>query len=232
MKSRIAVFLMLLTLLAAPTLTSAQTDRTDLPLAKKFALLNQAGVRLGVWAHQGSDPPEVDTINNDFKTRFSSENFYFELFYGHRLSSILMLEGSLGIVNRGSVSFRVANRDNVGNVTVYSVLAQAKIYPFGSAGWRLQPYVTGGGGLYYGRRSVQFTTSYYYYPGLDDETATNFNYTIGGGVDYPLASQVGLDFNIKYAPANFGSPLMTVKDYSALAFSIGVKYLYSRSKNK
>lgn len=214
--------------------TAAQGAEPDTTLVESgFFNTHQVGIRLGGWANLGDSPPARDTAEI-FETNFHDASFFFEGYYAHRFTRALMGEFSVGIVNRGSVTFRVEDRTNVGNVILYSVLLQAKVYPLASTGWAVQPYVTGGGGLFYGRRSVQFSSSidYYYYPGLDEESATDFNYAFGGGFDWPVASQIGLDFNVKYLPIEFGDPLMTVKDYGALAISVGVKYLYSGSSKE
>jgi hypothetical protein len=221
-----AVFVCLIGLLTAASVRAAEEAGPE----DTFRYKHQLGVRLGTWINQGDSPPEADTAGI-FKTGISDANFYFEGFYAHRLHPLLMGEFSLGIVNRGTVTFRVSDRENIGNLLLYSILLNVKFYPFGGLDWRVQPYLTGGGGLYYGRRSVQFSSSdaIYYYPGLDEQSATDWNYSVGGGFDYPIADQVGLEFNAKYMPIKFGNPLMTVDDYGALAFSVGVKYLYENS---
>ncbi len=220
----------------APAVASQGAEPDSAAAERGFFNTHQVGIRLGGWANLGDMPPERDTADAEeiFETNFHDASFYFEGYYAHRFTRALMGEFSVGIVNRGSVTFRVEDRDNVGNVILYTVLLQAKLYPLASTGWTVQPYVTGGGGLFYGRRSVQFTSStdYYYYPELDEESATDFNYAVGGGFDWPIASQIGLDFNIKYLPIEFGDPLMTIEDYGALAISIGVKYLYSGSSKE
>lgn len=203
---------------------AAEPGETSLDSFKRS---HQIGVRLGGWANLGDNPPVRDTADL-FETSFHDASFLFEGFYAHRFTPALMGEFSLGIVNRGSVSFRIGDRENVGNVLLYSVLLQGKLYPLASTSWGIQPYVTGGGGIFYGRRTVQFSSSidYFYYPGLDEESATDFNFAVGGGFDWPIATQIGLDFNVKYLPISFGEPLMTVEDYGALAISLGIKYFH------
>lgn len=188
------------------------------------------GARLGLWSNQGEAPPEIGT-DQIFETNFNDQNFYFEISGARRIIPMTMLEMSLGIVNRGSVTFREEGRDNVGNVLVYAVLLQARFYPLAGSAWGLQPYVTAGGGLYYGRRSVQFTTDYYY-SGLDEETGSDFSYTLGGGIDYPLAPAISLELNMKYMNIGFDDGLMTINNYDALAISIGAKYLYAPSRKE
>jgi outer membrane protein W len=201
--------------------------------ADKYGLFNrshQVGIRLGVWANQGGSPPSKETVYN-FETNFHNANFYFEGYYAYRLYPQVMLEFSVGIVNRGSVTFIEGNGTNVGNVLVHPILLQLKFYPLSSLTLKVQPYLVGGGGLYYGHRSVQFTTSSeVYYFGLDEQTGTNFNYTFGGGVDWPIAKTIGLEANVRYMSINFSKGLQTVQDYDALVFTVGVKYLYLSKK--
>jgi opacity protein-like surface antigen len=204
---------------------SVSADQTE-PY-QLFNKSHQAGIRLGVWANQGGRPPAEAQY---FETNFNNANFYFEGYFGYRLLPIVMLELSLGIVNRGSVTFIENNASNVGHVLVHPLLLQAKLYPLSSLGTRIQPYLTGGGGLYYGRRSVQFTTSGSIYFGLDEQTGTNLNYAFGGGVDWPVGKTIGLEANVRYMSINFSKGLQTVRDYDALVFTIGLKYLYLPKK--
>lgn len=226
----LAVLFFLLALTAGSA-DAVEPDSTS-PLGS-FLTRHQIGARLGGWINLGDTPPELDTAAQ-FETNFHDGSFFFEGYYAHRFTRALMGEFSLGIANRGSVTFLIDDRSNVGSVMVYSVLLHGKLYPFGGSGWRLQPYFTAGGGLYYARRSVQFSTSdlYYYYPGLDEESRTDFSYALGGGFDLPVSSQIGLDLNIRYLPVVFGDPLMTIEDYSAVTVTIGVKYLYSGPSNE
>ncbi len=194
---------------------------------KLFNSMHQAGFRLGVWGNQGGSPPEVDPL---FETNFNDANFYFEGYFAYRLFPLAMLELSLGIVNRGSVTFIEGNTTNVGNVLVYPILLQLKFYPLSSMRPKFQPYLLAGGGLYYGRRSVQFTKLSTAYIGLKEQSGSNFSYVIGGGIDWPIGTSFGLEANVKYMPIKFSKGLQTVQDYDALAFTIGVKYLYLSKK--
>lgn len=191
-----------------------------------FNRQHQAGIRLGVWSNQGESPPETDSART-FETSISDENFHLEGFYAHRLWSFLMLEGSLGLVNRGSVTFREEGADNVGNMLVYSILVHLKFYPLSGLETKLQPYITTGGGIFYGRRSVQFTTNVFY-TGFGEQSETDLNYALGGGVDYPIGTTIGLEAGVRYMSISFSEPLLTVRDYDALAFFVGVKYLYEQ----
>ncbi len=143
---------------------------------------------------------------------------------------------SFGMVNRGSVTLYdgTLGTTDVGNLMVYPILLQLKLYPLASVPTRLQPYIGAGGGVYYGRRSIQFTNNlfYQYYPdySLNQDTQTDFNYTLSGGVDWLFSNNWAMDLNAKYMPVNFSDPLVTIRDYKALTVAVGIKYLYSPKK--
>ncbi len=222
--------LLLCTFICTASWGAAQAQQADVDKHLLFSEKHQAGIRLGVWANNGESPPETDSLGT-FETNFNSANFYFEGHFAYRLFSHAMLEFSLGVVNRGSVTFRQAGVTNVGNVLVHPILLQLKLYPLASVASELQPYLTAGGGLYYGRRSVQFTrSSYVYYSGLQEPSGTDFNYVLGAGIDWPIGATVGLEVGAKYMPIEFSKGLQTIHNYDAVAFTVGVKYLYSSKK--
>lgn len=207
---------------------TAQAEQADADKSLLFSEKHQAGIRLGVWANNGESPTDSAGIS---ETNFKGASFFFEGYFAYRLAPIVMLELSFGIVNRGSVTFREAGGTNVGNVLVHPILLQMKFYPLASLKEKFQPYLLAGGGLYYGRRSVQFTTSSgVYYYGLAEQSGTDFNYVLGGGIDWPLSPAIGLEAGVKYMPIEFSKELQTIRDYDAVAFTIGVKYLYSSKK--
>ncbi|MFH1374715.1 MAG: hypothetical protein ABII79_13065 [bacterium] len=190
---------------------------------------HQTGARLGMWANSGESPVASDP-NGMFETNFHDACFYIEGFLALRLSRPLMLELSAGVVNRGSVTFIQNNITNHGSVQVHPILVQLKFYPLFATSSRLQPYLLAGGGLYYGRRSVQFTTSSNIYYGIQEQTGTDINYTLGGGCDWPLGSTVGLEAAVKYMPVQFSKGLQTISNYEAVALTVGIKYLYTSKK--
>ena len=98
---------------------------------------------------------------------------------------------------------------------------------------KLFPFVTAGGGVYFGRRSVQFTTDSYAstYGGFNDDSQTEFNYVIGGGIDCRISRSIALELQSKYMPIHFRQ-LALVENYTALTITIGVKYLYLPSKQR
>jgi len=195
-----------------------------------FNKAHQAGIRLGVWANNGESPPQRDSLGT-FETNFKGASFYFEGYFAYRLAPRVMLEFSAGVVNRGSVTFKESKTTNIGSVLVHPILLQVKLYPLALLETRFQPYFVAGGGLYYGRRSVQFTTSgdIYYY-GLAEQSGTDFNYTFGGGIDWLASKTIGMEVGVKYMPIEFSRGLQTIRNYDALAFTVGVKYLYTSKK--
>jgi len=212
------------------SLGSIQAEDANLDKHLVFDSMHQVGIRLGVWENQGGSPPQEDPLGT-FETNFNDANFYFEGFFAYRLHSSAMVELSLGIVNRGSVTFIEGNATNIGHVLVHPILLQLKLYPFFSLTPRLHPYLVAGGGIYYGHRSVEFTrSSDPYFFNLNEQSGTNFSYVLGGGIDWPISTSVGLETNVKYMPINFSKGLQTIRDYDAIVFTIGVKYLYLPKK--
>ncbi len=201
----------------------------DLGLIENFSKKHQLGARLGAWSNLGDLPPGTLTNPSNtsiLRTNLSNNNFYFEGFFGYRINEQLMLELSMGISNRGSVTTSQNNSTNVGNVIIYPTLLQMKLYLLSMTDIRIQPYVFGGGGLYYGRRSTQVSSSGYVY--LDDqESEAAFHYSFGGGFDWPLSNSLAADLNIKYMPIMFTKTFVAINDYKGIGFTLGIKYIYS-----
>lgn len=208
---------------------SVQAADDDTVATELFLTQHQAGLRLGVWSNQGDLPPVDGQLNQTgtFKTNIGGSSAYVEGFFGYRLSTYLVAELSLGTVNRGSVTLvdDSTGASDIGNLMIYPILLQLRLYTPRIPNTNLHPYLMAGGGMHYGRRNVQFSNSRVYYANWQEETATNFNYIVGGGVDWPIAGSIGLDFTVKYMPINMS--LVVIDKWDALAFTIGVKYLYS-----
>lgn len=209
------------------TTVCTQAADDDKPATELFLTQNQAGLRLGLWSNRGELPPESGVLNETgtFTTNIGGSSAYIEGFFGYRLTSRLVAELSLGTVNRGSVTLADSGASDIGNLVIYPVLVQLKLYAPRIPNTKLHPFVFTGGGLHFGRRNVQFTNSPSYYPNWVEDAATNFNYVVGGGFDWPIGSSIGLDFTLKYMPINMS--LVVIEKWDALAFTVGVKYLYS-----
>jgi opacity protein-like surface antigen len=205
-------------------IASAQTD------LRPFKAQHQAGFRLGVWSNSGDTPLPTNTNGSlSYQTDFKGGAFYFEGYVGFRFSPALMGELSLGLFNRGEVNLRddVLLDQFFGNLLVYPLLVRAKFYPIGATESRLQPYLSAGGGFYYARHNIQFYQSDVFFSGFNTQSATSFEYTLGGGLDLPLATKIGLDLNVAWMPLTFSKELITIRNYDGLAITLGVKYLFS-----
>lgn len=217
----LVTLLTLVFLLSLGAVSSAQND-------SGFYARQQAGLRLGGWLNQGTLPTEDPLI----KTDVSNNSFYAEFYGAWRIFERGFLEISLGFANRGDASVvdTVTSSQFFGNLVIYPVLAQLKYYPPGFRQLSFKPYLEGGVGLYMGRHSVQFTDARYL--GIQEATRTKFSYVFGGGFDWPLSQSIGLDFNTRYFPIKFGEELFTVKDFSAVTITVGIKYLFVPTKKK
>lgn len=194
---------------------------------ERFNLQHQAGIRLGVWNNLGGTPLASDTSGgNLYQTDLKSANFYFEAYFGYRLNPHLMFELSFGIVNRGDVTIYDATGNQfIGNLLVYPLQLRAKLYPLASLSPKFEPYLMAGGGLYYGRNSIQFTTSSSFFSNYIGDSRTDFNYMLAAGFDWPLSQIVGLDANVAYMPINFSNNLIFIRNYDAVTVTVGIKYL-------
>lgn len=230
MIKRLALFSTLILLLVSAN--NAQCDQPG--LVEKFSKSHQLGMRLGAWTNLGALPPDTlfnPSTNSIMATKLTNANFYFEGFFGYRFNEQLMLELSLGISNRGSVTLSQNGSTEVGNVIIYPVLLQMKLYLLSMTDLRVQPYVFGGGGMYYGRRSTQVSSSGYIY--LDSqESETDFHYSFGGGIDLPLSRSLSADLNVKYMPIMFSKTFVAINDYKGIGITLGIKYLYSFDKKE
>ena len=226
--SRAAILALLLVVVLSSAL-SAQ-ERTG------FYDRQQAGIRLGGWINQGGLP--IDS-SLDVIADVGDNNFYAELYGAWRIFKRGFLEVSLGFGNRGDVtvldsiiySDGVEEVQYVGSLVIYPVVAQLKYYLPGFNKLLLKPYIEAGGGLYMGRHSVEFTNATTY-TGREQTSRTAFSYVMGAGFDWPLSQSIGLELNTRYFPIKFGEDLFEEKDYSAVAVTVGVKYMFIPTKKK
>lgn len=193
-----------------------------------FDARHQAGVRIGVWANEGDTPPArvEDLAGNVLETDINSANIYLEAYGAYRLFSRGLVEVSVGFANRGDVNLQDLGREYFGNLILYPMLVQFKYY-LPQLSRNLRPYVGVGGGIYYGRHSVQFTNDVYFT--FNEVSGTDINYVLSGGFDWPVSHSIALGLDAKYMPINFGKGLIEVTDYNALTITFGVKYLFKSS---
>jgi len=221
----VVVFVFLVAVMMVPRVSAGESKTDD-----SFDQKHQVGVRLGVWANGGETPPktfEIPEFSYRVDTDISSANVYLEGYAAYRLYSMGLLEFSVGFANRGDVNVQDGGREYFGNLILYPIMLQLKNYLPMPGASKFRPYVTVGGGIYYGRNSVQFTNDAYY--AYTEESETDFNYVLGGGIDYQVAGSIALEMNAKYMPINFSKNLILVQDYQAFTITFGVKYLFAGS---
>lgn len=215
--------------IAAASSAIAQTPSAVKPFNKQ----HQAGIRLGGWSNSGDLPPVSNSSGNvSYTTDFKGGAFYFEGFVGLRFSAHVIGELSFGIFNRGDVNLRDDATDYqfFGNLLIYPLLARAKFYPLATTASKLQPYFSAGGGFYYGHHDIQYYQSDVYFSGFNTQSATSFEYTLGGGFDLPVAEKIALELSTAWMPLKFGKDLITIRKYDGMAITIGVKYLFTSIK--
>lgn len=177
------------------------------------------GGRLGVWVNTGDDL----TVNNE---NTSNSSFYGEFFFSRNIWPALAAEFIIGLYGRGDIEIQDAGNTYQGQLNIYPILATAKLYPLaGFSGMSLRPYLQAGGGLVIGNRPV-FRYIYSGYYDAEQETEVAFAYTLGGGIDFPVADQIALTANVRYTPADFGGEFDGVKDFSGYQITFGAGYIF------
>jgi hypothetical protein len=187
------------------------------------------GLRFGVWIDQGGSH---SIMGDSLFADMPDAGFYTELFYDHRLLSFIMLEASLGIASRGDAVITSGAARYIGAIYLYPVLAQIKFMPLGGGKSAVQPFISGGAGVVFGRQATDFvrTSDPFFDPYLGNKTESDFTAVFGGGVDLALSEQLGFNVTARYCPINFSSTLAGVKDYSGISFSLGIAYFLHRNK--
>ncbi len=223
MRNRTSLILLFLPVIVLAALMPADgyTQEQD---RHHFYTQHFAGGRFGVWVNAGDKSPVTES-------QYDAEDLpgsavYGEFFYAHRLLPVLALEISVGIYSRGEIKYYDEIDTYEGTVNLYPVNLSAKIYPLAAIRrLSIHPYVQIGGGVCHGKRDKIDYFNYVWY----EDSETKLTYTLGGGVDFPVAEQVGLTANVRYTPIEFGDALAEYKDYSAWQITVGVGYLF---KNK
>lgn len=213
---------------------NSQPEESQLEL---FSHQNQAGVRLGGWISTGDDIPretfEDPNSGESVEADINSGSFIAEAFYMYRAFQNVGIEFSFGLTNRGDV-IRITPTDrgpirDIGTLNLYPILLQVRLYAPFNFGSRMQMYISGGGGVYYGRNSIQISNDAYYAQ-FRESSDTDINFVAGAGLDYVLADQFALGLNAKYMPISFNDELLRAKDWSAATIAVSIMYLFSRQK--
>lgn len=220
------VIMALTAMLMSGPASGLEKQPADLLMAAKYSMV---GIRLGAWisSHKALAVEDITV-----ETNMPDAGFYTELFLDYRVAPVFLLEGSLGIASRGDAVIEYAGDPNryIGTINLYQALAQIKFSPLAGRSRSFLPFIVGGGGVAWGRQSIDYivANSNYYNPDVINRTEAAFVAVIGGGIDFPLAEQVGLNVAVKYHPITFNKPLVGVKDYSGTAVSVGVAYFWNK----
>lgn len=200
---------------------------SGLQLEKKgFPQKNFAGARIGAWTNSGDEAAPTDS---PFSMEFDNSSVYGEFFYAIRVAPPLAVEISLGLYSRGDIQYSSSTATYVGAVNLYPMFLSTKLYPF----FKLESlpiyiYAQPGLGFVYGSQSVIDYNDYYYtyYGYTAENTETKFTYMLGGGIDWPIGTNIGLTMSYKYMPVKFGQPLAEIKDYSGWTLTVGAGYIF------
>jgi hypothetical protein len=203
----------------------------SLTKAEQFRKGHQAGLRLGVWSNTGDLPISLDTSGVvQYQTSIGNSSFYAEAYLGIRIMPEAMVEIAGGMVNRGEVTEQVAGNVYYGNISLYPVTLRLKLYPLGGLPLSFQPYVMGGGGVFFGKNNIQFSNDVF--AAYAERSVTDFNFVFGGGFDWPIASKIALDAQAAYLPMTFKNGLFGARNYSGVAITVGIKYVLPSLKGK
>ena len=225
------VFVLALALAFTSSDIAAQYGKQTAP---PFNKQHQAGMRIGICSNSGYTPGENLPLDiSILGDKFSDANFYIEGFLAFRLFKQMAAEISVGAVSRGEAVLQEGNTNYIGNVMAYPMLAKAKYYPLSSKSAKYYPYLLLGVGVYHVRHDIQFATGAAgsILPFLEEKSSTSLDFVVGGGIDKPLASVIGLDLNIQYMPIKQSKEVIGVDNWSSLTVTVGVKYLFD-SENK
>jgi len=193
-----------------------------------FGYSHFAGARFGAWAMLG-DETVTDGVSQPVE--LSAGALYGEFFYAHRVHPMISAEISIGVFSQGDITYDAGSAVYYYGAKVYPILISAKFYPFSAnTGHSMHPYLRAGGGVAYGTRDA-IDPYYYGYDYFIEDTETKFTYAVGAGVDWAVASQIGLNLDFKYVPIKFGKPLAGFKDYSGWQLVFGVGYIFQSKKH-
>lgn len=230
----IPLALLLAGLMVVPVSAQTQQQPSTLDL---FSRQNQVGIRLGAWISTGDDVPRETFTDpgsgESVEADIATGSFIAEAFYCYRAWPNVAFEFSFGLSNRGDVisitPTPVGDIRDIGTLNVYPILLQVRLYAPLNFGSRMQFYVSGGGGVYYGRNSIQISNDIYNSQ-FRESSDTDLNFVAGAGFDYVLADQFALGLNAKYMPISFDDELLRTSDWSAATVAVSVMYLFTRQK--
>ena len=217
-KSLTLLFVLIISFAISSDLFAVERSQTG------FSNSHFIGGRFGAWT-MTTDEGIIDTL-----TDFSSGALYLEFFYNHRITSFLSGEVSIGLFSQGDLEYEPGTGTTTGAVKLYPFFLSAKLYPpTKNKNISLWPYLRIGGGVVHGTRDMTSTYSAHPANYYLEETQTKITYTLGFGIDWPIADQIGLNIDFKNTPVKFGKHLAGLKEYSGWTLTVGVGYIL-RSK--
>lgn len=224
MNKRILILALLLLSFAITVSAEDEKEEKDSGFNSEYYI----GGVIGAWISSGDDIPDLYTDPDDstfqVKADVNTGSAYLGLVAGKRLFPSSYIEFAFGMTNRGTIRVREGSSEDIGNLLVYHFLVLYKLYPLSISNLRLQPYIGAGGGLYYGRNSIQFTNNYYHSLGYGTESETDFNLVLNGGFEYRLSNSLHMIMDAKYMPTSFSDNLINASDYSAISIGVGLTY--------
>ncbi|MFH1701643.1 MAG: hypothetical protein ABIE07_13780 [Candidatus Zixiibacteriota bacterium] len=229
MDNRILGILLIFSLSFSANLSLAQEEIYDHD--KRFeAEYSMIGARLGTWVDQGG---EVEINDPNIKADLPDAGFFTEIFYCHRFARTLMTEISMGIASRGEAVILHLGERYIGTINMYPVMVQLKFSPLSGRNRVYHPYILGGAGFVFGRHNSQIIQSQYQYynSAFAERTETDFVGVFGGGMDFAVSEQFGLNLSAKYYSIEFKKGLAGVKDNTGISITFGFSYhLFKKSK--
>jgi outer membrane protein W len=212
----------ILIILLLPGLSGAvEKQSADRRLDAQYSM---AGLRLGFWADMANTEPVDD---GSIEADLPDAGFYTELYFDYRLAKPLFLELSMGIASRGDIVVRDGDDNYIGTLNLYPIAMQLKFSPLEGKTTSIHPYVVAGGGVVFGRQTIDiisFGPDPFYNPDIITKTETDFIGVVGGGIDFALSEQLGLNIAAKYYPIKFGDSLAGIREYSGMSIAVGVSY--------
>lgn len=181
------------------------------------------GIRLGLWTDISNAQPDVDP---SFTTDMTNTGFATELFFDIKVVPRVFCEISMAAIGRGDIVINVPAGRIVGTVNLYPLLAQLKLSPLALPNHTVLPFILAGGGVAVGRQNSEFAINDVSYYDLWDAEKTRAAIigVIGGGCDFIVAEQIGINVVAKYIPIKFGGELAGLKDFSGMSFGVGISY--------
>jgi hypothetical protein len=193
------------------------------PAKEPPQLSSAVGIRLGAWTDISDARPNIDA---NATTDIANAGFATELFFDIRVVPRVFCEISMSAIGRGDIVINGSAGRIVETINLYPLVAQLKLSPLAVPNHTVLPFILAGGGVAVGRQNPEFAINSVTYDELwkADRTEAVIIGVIGGGCDFIVADQIGINVVAKYIPIKFGSELAGLKDFSGMSFGVGISY--------